>query len=50
MLVEHGDAVGQAADVAARRREFAGDQAEQRGLAGAVGAADRDPLGTAHLE
>ncbi len=39
MLIEHGNAVGEAADVAARRLQFAGDQAEQGGLAAAVGAA-----------
>ena len=44
MLIEHGDAVGQTADLSARGRQFTGDQAEQGGLAGAVGAADRDPL------
>ena len=47
MLVENRDAVGVAADVAARRFEFARDQAKQRGLAGAIGAADRDALGSA---
>ena len=41
MLIEHGDAVDQTADLSARGRQFAGDQAEQSGLAGA---ADRDPL------
>ena len=50
MLVEHGNAVGAAAHVAARRLEFARDQAKQCGLAGAVGAADRDPLGSADVE
>jgi hypothetical protein len=50
MLVEHGDAVCAAVDVAARRRELAGDQAKQAGLAGAVGAADRNPLGSADVE
>ena len=50
MLIEHGNAVGAAADVAARRFQFAGEQAEQGGLARTVGAADGDPLGSANVE
>ena len=50
MLVEHGDAIRLAADVARDGRELAGDQPQQRGLAGAVGAADGDTLGPADLE
>jgi hypothetical protein len=49
MLVEHGDAVGEAADIAARGFHRAHDQTQQGGFAGAVGAADDDPLGAADL-
>ena len=50
MLVEHGDAVGRAADIAGGGLDPTGDQTEQRGLAGTIGAGDGDAFGTADVE
>ena len=47
MLVEHGDAIGEAANISRVWREIAADQAEQGGFSGTIGAADRDALGAA---
>src|SRR5882672_11586705 len=47
MLVERGDAIGEAANVASVWRKIAADQAEQGGLPRTIGATDRDAFGTA---
>jgi hypothetical protein len=50
MLIEHRDAVGAAMDRPRGGFEITRQQAQQRALARAVAAADRYPLGPAHLE
>src|SRR3981189_234687 len=47
MLVEHCEAIGEAAYVSRAWCEIAADQAKQRGFSGTVGARDRDAFGTA---
>src|SRR6266851_4175404 len=50
MRREVGDVFSKQDDVSGIARQVAGDQVEERGLAGAVGADDQAPLARRHLE